>query len=88
MKTAIRLGYRSDNPCHGVKLPKAGAVTDEMCLLTPAEVGLILEAMTPRYRLLVRFLVGTGVRWGEATALQVQDVMLDGPAPSVRVTRA
>jgi integrase len=88
MKTAIRLGYRTDNPCHGVKLPKGTAASDEMCLLTSAEVGLIVSQLTPRYRPLVRFLVGTGLRWGEATALQVGDVVLDGAAPSVRVVRA
>jgi integrase len=88
MKTAVRLGYRSDNPCHGVKLPKGGAVSDEMCLLSTAEVGLILEKLTPWYRPFVRFLVGTGLRWGEATALQISDVVLDGPTPSVRVIRA
>jgi len=88
MKTAVRLGYRGDNPCHGVRLPQGGAVSDEMCLLSTAEGGLILEHLTPWYRPFVRFLVGTGLRWGEATALQISDVVLDGPTPSVRVIRA
>ncbi|MEO7127089.1 MAG: site-specific integrase [Nakamurella sp.] len=88
MKTAMRLGYRADNPCHGVKLPKASIVSDEMCLLSSAEVGLILVHLSERYRPLVRFLVGTGLRWGEATALQIGDVVLDGATPSVRVLRA
>lgn len=88
MKTAVRLGYRTDNPCHGVKLPKSTAVADEMCLLSAGEMALLLHCMTPRYRPLVRFLVGTGMRWGEATALQISDVTLDGPNPSARVVRA
>jgi integrase len=57
-------------------------------LLSTAEVGLILAQLTPWYRPFVRFLVGTGLRWGEATALQISDVVLDGPTPSVRVIRA
>jgi integrase len=88
MKTAIRLGYRADNPCHGVRLPKGERVEDEMCLLSTAEVSLILAQMNERYRPLVRFLVGTGLRWGEATALRVEDVSLAGTAPSVRVNKA
>jgi integrase len=37
---------------------------------------LVLECLSPWYRLLAKFLLSTGVRWGEAAALQVKDVHL------------
>lgn len=59
-----------------------------MCVLTQAEFRLLLDAMAPRYRLFVTFLVGTGLRWSEATALQIKDVDFDGATPTVRVSKA
>ena len=39
-------------------------------------------------RMLLEVAVGTGLRWGEITALQVRDLTLDGPEPCLRVRRA
>ena len=88
MKTAVRLGYRASNPCVGVALPKSTATEDAMCVLTHGEFRLLLDAMAPRYRLFIRFLVGTGLRWSEATALQVSDFDFAAKSPTVRVTKA
>ncbi len=88
MKTAVRLGYRGSNPCVGVTLPKSTATEDAMCVLTHAEFRLLLDAMAPRYRLFILFLVGTGLRWSEATALQVSDFDFEAEVPTVRVTKA
>ena len=71
MTTAVRLGYREDNPCAGVELPKSQATHDEMTVLTRDEFALLLSkvvAVLPAARPL---LVATGLRWGEATALTV-----------------
>jgi len=70
MKTAVVLGYIDSNPCRGVALPKSTATDDEMRFLTHAEARLIPEEIPDQYRLLVRTLLATGMRWGEATALR------------------
>lgn len=88
MKTAVRLEYRASNPCIGVKLPKSAATEDTMCVLTHAEFRLLLNEMAPRYKTFVKFLVGTGLRWSEATALQIADVDFGSSTPTVRVTKA
>ena len=38
MTTAVRLGYRPDNPCVGVSLPKSQLTHDEMTVLTRDEI--------------------------------------------------
>ncbi|NUU18447.1 site-specific integrase [Cellulomonas humilata] len=88
MTTAVRLGYRDDNPCAGVVLPKSRATHDEMTVLTRDEFGLLLSKVSPFYQPLVITLVATGLRWGEATAVTVSDFDLAGPTPTVRVTKA
>jgi len=72
------------NPAKGA-LDAPPATGDEMVFLTHAEFALLaaqLEEGMPRD--LITLLVGTGMRWGEATALQVRDV--DGS--TLRVRRA
>lgn len=82
---ASREGYLRENIARGMPLP-AGTHGDqaEMCILTPDEFAGV-EALTPEhYRPFLRFLFGTGARWGEAVALQVQDVQL----PNIRIRRS
>lgn len=88
MSTAVRLGYRPDNPCAGVELPKSQATTDEMTVLTREEFSLLLAHVSPHYQALVLTLVATGLRWGEATALTAGDVSLVSVPATVRVTKA
>ena len=88
LKTATVLGYREDNPCRGVPLPKSTATDDDMRLLTHAEARLIIDAIPDHYRLLIRVLLATGMRWGEATALKVSDLDLGAETGSVRISRA
>jgi len=47
MTTAVRLGYRADNPCLGVEMPKSVATRDEMTVLTRDEFGLLLSKVSP-----------------------------------------
>lgn len=49
--------------------------------LTRAELALIIDALPPRSALLAEFLAGTGLRFGEATALLGADITLE-PAPN------
>ena len=73
LSTAVRLGYRADNPCVGVELPESVATRDEMTVLTRDEFGLLLSKVSAHYQPLVLTLVATGLRWGEATALTAGD---------------
>jgi integrase len=54
--------------------------------LPAAAVG--RHAGTVEDRMLIEVAVGTGLRWSELTALQVHDLDLDGPLPSLSVWRA
>lgn len=87
----IEQGYLKTNPVKRLRLPqgKAGGEADdgEMVCLTPDEFELLHQTMAARYQPLVRFLVGTGCRWGEAVALTKSDLSLSGQ-PTVKIRRA
>lgn len=87
-KVAVRDGHIPDTPCKDIRLPRRTEhESAEMRFLTHAEWVALHDALPPHYRPLFTFLIGTGLRWGEAEALQVRDVELD-PQPVVRVTKA
>lgn len=69
---------RATNPCAKSKLPRIDDHTEEeMCFLEHDEYARIsaeLRAFDPKAADLCDFLVGTGLRWGEITALQARDV--------------
>ena len=88
MNTAEMLGYITRNPCRGVQLPSVEKAEDEMMFLTHAEFGLIMEGMGERYRDFTNFLVMTGTRFGEATALTVADIDLLGKPATARINKA
>ncbi|MCR1160368.1 site-specific integrase [Paenarthrobacter sp. UW852] len=88
MNTAEMLGYITRNPCRGVQLPSVEKAEDEMMFLTHAEFGLIMEGMGERYRDFTNFLVMTGTRFGEATALTVADIDLLGRPATARINKA
>lgn len=72
------------NPCTGIRLPRW--VRPEMVFLTPAHFDRLLGAVTAPWRPLVEFLVTSGCRWGEATALRPGDVNRD--EGTVNIVRA
>lgn len=74
------------NPAHRARI--ARTERREMTFLSPAEVLILLERATPHYRPLIVTLFGTGLRFGEATALQVRHVHLDDAPPTLTVARA
>jgi integrase len=88
MNTAEMLGYISRNPCRGVQLPGIEKAEDEAMFLTHAEFSLIMEGMGERYKAFTNFLVMTGTRFGEATALTVADVDLLSKPPTARINKA
>jgi len=84
---------RAKNPCRESQkhLPalEDGEGAEEMAFLTPQEFDLIHgQVQDPAARALTGWFYGTGMRFSEATALQVRDFDLMGRRPEVRVWRA
>ena len=71
---------RGDNPCKGTTLPRTDdGIEEEMCFLEHdeyARISACLREFDPDAADLADLLVGTGLRWGEASALQARDVNL------------
>ena len=66
------------NPAVGAMPSLPDSKTEEMVFLSPVEFAVLLEQVQgSREKALVQMLAGTGLRWSEATALQVHDVDLD-----------
>lgn len=73
------------NPCDGSSLRKDD-VRDEMTFCTHNEFAVLLGCVPEPYRPFVTALFGTGMRFSEATAIQVGDY--DPATQSLRITRA
>jgi len=98
LERCIEQGYLTTNPARKLRLPEGrfrglehahddDDDDDDKMFLTLAEFGILYMSVAERYRPLVRFLAGTGCRWGETVALRVRDVQLTG-VPAVRIRRA
>lgn len=86
-KEAVADQIIPSSPTARVKLPRATSHKKaEMVFLTAAEFARLVNASIEHYRPLVMTLGGTGMRWGEAEALEVRDVNLD--AATVRINKA
>lgn len=81
---------RTKNCCAKTGLPRPDdEIVQDMTFLERDEYQRIAEEITdPDARLLADWLVGTGMRWGEASALQVRDCNLTADRPYVDVQRA
>lgn len=77
---------RTSNPCKGTSLPRLDDGTEEeMTFLERDEYQRIAAEITdPGAKDLADWLVGTGMRWGEASALQVRDINLGAGTVSVQ----
>lgn len=81
---AVDLRLLPANPTKRLRLPRSKeAERPDMRILTPAEFADVHERIHPHYRPFLRFLAGTGARYGEVVVLQVGDVTL----PNVRIRR-
>ncbi|WP_309029017.1 tyrosine-type recombinase/integrase [Streptomyces alfalfae] len=69
---------RETNPCKKTGLPRQDEGSDEEMVFLEheeyARISIELRAFDPDAADLADFLVGTGMRWGEATALQTRDI--------------
>ena len=90
LKVAVRDGMLLANPATGIRLPRRTEhQAAEMRFLAHAEWAVLYEHLPAHYRPLFVTLIGTGMRWGEAEALTVADVVLDGAiGPVVRISKA
>jgi integrase len=85
LREAVAQRYILDNPAAGVSYPKIPRPKTRV--LSPEEVARLTDAMDPRYRALVPFLCYSGLRIGEAFALEVSDLELDKDPARVMVSR-
>ena len=69
---AMERGWCATNPAKGVRLPKA--IRAERAILTEQEFLTLWGEFSDRYKPLVWLLGATGMRWGEATAIQWRDI--------------
>jgi integrase len=84
LNAAVRDGHINANPCDGNRLPRWDR--EDMTFLETDEFQLLLENVSDYWGPLVSFLVASGARWSEATALQPRDV--DRLSGTVRIRRA
>lgn len=72
---AVKKGLIESNPCMGRRLPQSRP--EEMVFLTPAEFQLMHDCLNREmWRNLAMWLVSTGMRFSEATALTPADIDL------------
>lgn len=81
---AVTAGHIVANPAAGTRLPRGEK--QEMVFLNHEDFATLLAAVPEHWRPLVEFLVASGARWSEATALKPGDV--DRTHNTVRITRA
>lgn len=87
LEHALRDGHITTNPARGTRLPRTGEQdVGENRYLTHSEFDRLYDQVPELYRPFVLTLFGTGLRFSEATALQVQDI--DPDAGTLRVVRA
>ncbi|MDF2916580.1 MAG: site-specific integrase [Microbacterium sp.] len=80
---AVVNGLLAVNPAHRIRQP--GVNRSEARFLTPTEVTQLLQAArTHRYGTVLRFILGTGLRRGEALALRWSDIDLDSAHAKLR----
>ncbi|MFF3554631.1 tyrosine-type recombinase/integrase [Streptomyces tsukubensis] len=79
---------RSINPCVHTRLPEDNATEEEQTFLEREEYAILRAHMNRDSVDLIDALAATGLRWSEATALQVKDLSLLGARPTLKVQRA
>jgi integrase len=82
---AVQDGILGRDPTAGIKVRDQRA--REMKILTAAESRRILAAIDPHYKLLVRAMLDTGLRWGEVIALRPDDITQTGGVWIIKVQR-
>lgn len=78
------------SPCRDIDLPSTEEAEDHICFLTYREFMWVYDELPAAgvYKPLALFLVVTGARFGEATAVKVTDVDLEAEPQRVRLNKA
>ena len=85
LNAAVRAGVIASNPCQGRRLPHTRV--EETVFLTPEEFRLLRDHIErERWKNLATWLVTTGMRFSEATALTAADI--DTDAKTCRINKA
>lgn len=88
LQTAVLNHHITGNPCKGIKLPKDQATEEPMRFMTQEEWGRIMGTADAYWHAFLSLLIGSGLRFNEATALTAKDFHLRAKAPYVSVTKA
>jgi integrase len=88
MQHACVIGLRGDNPCAGTRLMRRRGRAEVCRFLTEHEFGQLRAAAPRDSEALLVTAVGTGLRWGELTALHAGDLVTYAGAPALHVKRA
>lgn len=83
---AVEKGLRPDNPAKGQKIPRSE--DDEAVFLTHGEFAVFLAHFPVYWQPSIAGIAGTGMRFGEITALRVRDLHLDDNPSTLTVLRA
>lgn len=86
LTAATQAGHARGNAARGARIGRG--TPQEMTLITPDEFEAIYAELPDWAQPLARFLVGTGMRWGEATALTWADIDLAASPATARITKA
>lgn len=81
-------GWVTQNPYHHKMLPHVGVRDERNMFLTMQEATLIISHLRPLLQNPCRTLLVTGIRPAEMRALNVEDIILTGIQPTVRVNKA
>lgn len=84
LRAAVKAGHLTRNPAEDIRTPRWDRL--EMTFLEPDEFQLLLGEVSEYWKPLVEFLVASGCRWSEATALKPAAV--NRAAGTVRITKA
>lgn len=84
LNTAVAAHKIPHNPAAGTRIPRTES--RDRCFLTHDEFDLLLSCAAAEWRPMLRFMVASGARLGEVTALRPSDV--DREAGTVRIGRS
>jgi len=89
LRAAVHEGLRESNPAERTRLPRLDSHdAEEMVFLSAQEFDTFRAHLAADVRDLATLLVGTGLRWSEATALQVRHIDLLAATPTLQVAQA
>lgn len=86
LEAARERGDIEDNPAKGAKI--SDGYERDPVFLTYEQFEAILDSINDHYKMLAKFLVGSGLRWSEATALTWADLKDSANPATIRVSKA